>query len=388
MSLDIFKQNMLSYMQNQNGIGSYSDFAKKLTQEYDAACKRGFESVNQIKIQKGNTELMESIITSVLANALQQSSGEHPIITNLGQGFVGYWTGAQMSLSPPPIIPSPGSVSNIAQTSNNIVNPGIWQPTDTLSLEPIIEEPPKKSVEQLLQEIPDDNNTIEGATEVVEETGVDILDDDGEDAGPQIEAIKDKLSEGYDPDAMNPVTYDDSGEPITTDELNEPAGGVRGKSVKCGVGFDYTARLSTHYQLRNLSLDVTFPHKIKAQAGLSTDEIVCNLKAVAENILEPLRAQYPKIKINSAFRGTASIPGGISQHQKGEAVDIQIPGLQPKDYLPVAKWIIKNLPFDQLIFEHGKSIWLHISHKRNGTQRYQQLTMYKGKYKPGLKLYY
>ena len=40
MSLDIFKRNMLSYMQNQRGIGSYEDYAKKLTQEYDAACKR------------------------------------------------------------------------------------------------------------------------------------------------------------------------------------------------------------------------------------------------------------------------------------------------------------------------------------------------------------
>ena len=42
MSLDIFKKNMMSYMQNQNGIGSYGDFAKKLTQEYDAASIRVF----------------------------------------------------------------------------------------------------------------------------------------------------------------------------------------------------------------------------------------------------------------------------------------------------------------------------------------------------------
>ena len=34
MSLEIFKQNMLSYMQNQAGINSYGEFAKKLTLEY------------------------------------------------------------------------------------------------------------------------------------------------------------------------------------------------------------------------------------------------------------------------------------------------------------------------------------------------------------------
>ena len=117
MSLEVFKQNMLSYMQNQNGIKSYEDFAKKLTQEYDAACKRGFDTVNGIVVSKGNTELMETILKGVLASALQQPSGEHPIITNLGKAFVGYWTGAQMSLSPPPIIPSPGAVLNISLAS-------------------------------------------------------------------------------------------------------------------------------------------------------------------------------------------------------------------------------------------------------------------------------
>jgi len=126
-------------MQNQNGIKSYEDFAKKLTQEYDAACKRGFDTVNGIVILKGNTELMETILKGVLASALQQPSGEHPIITNLGKAFVGYWTGAQMSLSPPPIIPSLGAVLNISQVSNIIVDPGIWQPTDKVELN-IIDE--------------------------------------------------------------------------------------------------------------------------------------------------------------------------------------------------------------------------------------------------------
>ena len=82
MSLEIFKQNMLSYMQNQAGISSYGDFAKKLTSEYDMAVKRGYETVNGITIAKGNTELMEATLNGILATAFQQPSGEHPIITN------------------------------------------------------------------------------------------------------------------------------------------------------------------------------------------------------------------------------------------------------------------------------------------------------------------
>ena len=380
MSLDIFKKNMLSYMQNQNGIGSYGDFAKKLTQEYDAACKRGFDSINSgILVQKGNTELMEASLNSILANALQQSSGEHPIITNMGQAFISYWTGAQMSITPPPLIPSPGSVSNIAQLSNAITHPGIWQPTDTLVLDPKA-EPKPKSVEELLKEIPDDNNTVEGASEAVKQTGVHFMDDDGEDGGVQINAVKRVLST-IQPDKNIPITQGE--------KLDAKSGNVKGKSVKCGVGLDYEAKLSENYKVRNLSLDAVFRHKLKAQVGLSLDEIVCNLKGVAENLLEPIKKRFPSIQINSAFRGTASLGAGkVSQHQKGEAIDIQIPGLAPKQYLPVAKWIIENVDFDQIIFEHGNSIWIHLSYKRNGGNRKMQLTMLNGKYEPGLKCYY
>ena len=130
MSLEIFKQNMLSYMRNQGGISSYGDFAKKLTMEYDMAVKRGFDSINNIKIAKGNTELMESTLNGIFATALQQSSGEHPIITNMGPAFIAYWTGASMSQVPPPIIPSPGAILNIATISSFITDPGVWQPTD------------------------------------------------------------------------------------------------------------------------------------------------------------------------------------------------------------------------------------------------------------------
>lgn len=141
MSLEIFKQNMLSYMQNQAGISSYGDFAKKLTLEYDMAVKRGFDSVNSITVAKGNTELMEVTLNGILATALQQPSGEHPIITNMGPAFLAYWTGATMSAVPPPIIPSPGSILNIATISSMITNPGTWQPTDIQSLKPILIKP-------------------------------------------------------------------------------------------------------------------------------------------------------------------------------------------------------------------------------------------------------
>jgi hypothetical protein len=291
-----------------------------------------------------------------------------------------------MSLSPPPIIPAIGAVLNVTQTSNFITNPGVWQPTDTLVLEDPT-DPPLKDVEQLLNEIPDDNNTPEGATEIVEQTDTEVLSDEGQDVGSQIRNVQTILRSRS--NSSNPTP---SNNPRN---LQVESNDFDGKPIECiGNATDikkiYETKISTNYKVRSLSLDCLFAHKIKSQRGLSFEDIVCNLKSVAVNILEPLKAKYPKIRVNSAFRGTPSIPGGgVSQHEKGQAVDIQIPGLASKDYLPVAEWCVKNLPFDQLIFEHGNTIWLHISYDRTKKkQRKQQLTMLNGKYTPGLTLYY
>jgi hypothetical protein len=382
MSLEIFKQNMLSYMQNQQGISSYGDFAKKLTMEYDMAVKRGFDTTNNIPIAKGNTELMEATLTGILNTALQQSSGEHPIITNMGPAFIAYWTGATMSSVPPPIIPSPGAVVNVATVSSFITDPGIWQPTDIQSLTPLEVIPSEgegePTTEELLERIPDDNNTLEGAEEAMNETGVELLTDGGEDGGVQLNSVKESYGE-------DTPLYDEN---QTPEEMAITTSSANAKPISCGGTLDYNTQLSTNFKLKHLSIATTFPHKIKSQVGLSAEDIVCNLKNVAINILEPIKAKYPNMKINSAFRGAPSIPGGVSQHQKGEAVDLQFIGISPKEYLPIAKWIAGTLPFDQMIFEHGNSIWLHISCKRGGSQRKQLLTMLKGKYSPGIKCYY
>lgn len=128
---------------------------------------------------------------------------------------------------------------------------------------------------------------------------------------------------------------------------------------------DYTYKLSPNFTLRSVSLGAVFPHSIRAQGGLSVSEIVCNLKHLCVNILEPLKKQFPNIRINSGFR----IGSGGSQHNKGQAVDIQVPGAKASVYSDMAAWIVKNLPYDQFILEHGKSVWLHISYNKNGGRK-------------------
>lgn len=155
--------------------------------------------------------------------------------------------------------------------------------------------------------------------------------------------------------------------------------------MKVDLPLDYNLRLSENYTVANLSTGALFPHQIVAQHGLTIPQIVCNLQALAVNIMEPLRKQFGAYRINSGFR-----PGnGKSQHQLGQALDIQEPTWDHAKLLEVATWASKNLPVDQEIFEHGNSVWLHISFDRNKTkQRGQLLTMLGGHYQPGLKLYY
>lgn len=132
MSYNIFKQNMLTYMRNQPNIAFKEQFAKKITQEYDALVKRGFDSINGISLIKGNTEVMERVMGGVLNTALQQSSGEHAIITNMGKAFRAYWTITTMNSFPPPTpsITPAGIFIHIVQISNFATSPGTWNPSD------------------------------------------------------------------------------------------------------------------------------------------------------------------------------------------------------------------------------------------------------------------
>ena len=149
---------------------------------------------------------------------------------------------------------------------------------------------------------------------------------------------------------------------------------------------DYSFKLSQNTTLGMFSNQALFKHNIQAQAGLSVADIICNLKTLANNVYEQLIAKYPGARINSGFR---TVTSGKSQHEKGMACDIQWSGISNAEYLERAKWIASNLTFDQMIFEHGNSIWIHLSYNRvSGSQRKNIMTMKGGSYEPGLKLYY
>ena len=108
----------------------------------------------------------------------------------------------------------------------------------------------------------------------------------------------------------------------------------------------------------------TYP--IRAQAGYTMEDIVCNLQAWAEHIGEALIARYgSSMFLTSGFRWG----DGSSQHERGEAADIQFTDFTNANYYNVALWVRDNLQYDQLILEYGGNRpWLHISFTRSGNR--------------------
>ena len=118
----------------------------------------------------------------------------------------------------------------------------------------------------------------------------------------------------------------------------------------------------------------TLDEMVKSQTALrlgldntpDTDEMK-SLLALCENVLEPVRIHWAKpVVVNSGFRALrvnrAIGSRDSSQHAKGEAADIEIPGI---DNLVLYYWIAEELDFDQLILEfyngEPSSGWGHVS---------------------------
>lgn len=101
---------------------------------------------------------------------------------------------------------------------------------------------------------------------------------------------------------------------------------------------------------------------------------VNNAIQLCENVFEPLRKHLnAPIKISSGFRCNQlnKLIGGASasQHTKGEAFDLELTDRKLFD------WILKNVEFDQAIYEFGNDThanWFHISY-RKGNNRKQAL---------------
>jgi hypothetical protein len=144
------------------------------------------------------------------------------------------------------------------------------------------------------------------------------------------------------------------------------------------INFNHSAANSltpTPAKLVFLSDHFTLFEMIKSQTAIQLgldntpdDQTILALRHVCHEILEPVRKQFRRpfsplsgfrsFKLNSAVGGSQN-----SQHLKGLAVDIELAGV---DNYVLAKWIMENLVFDQLVLEfyhlgQPRSGWVHVS---------------------------
>jgi zinc D-Ala-D-Ala carboxypeptidase len=151
----------------------------------------------------------------------------------------------------------------------------------------------------------------------------------------------------------------------------------------------------------NLTANFTLAEMVKSETALrhnmdnTPGEVeIENLKRLCEQVLQPVREHFKTgVKVNSGFRHpevNAKVGGSkTSDHCKGQAADIEIPGIPNAD---LAIWIMDNLQYTQLILEFytpgiPDSGWVHVSYDPANLKK-QNLTAVKkdGKtvYLPGL----
>jgi hypothetical protein len=135
---------------------------------------------------------------------------------------------------------------------------------------------------------------------------------------------------------------------------------------------------------KNLSLSEVTKSNTAKRRGISNEpsiEHLENLKAVAENIFQPLREEFMcPIFVSSGYRSEAlneAIGGSkTSQHSKGEALDLDADVYGVITNADIFNFALDRLDFDQLIWEFGTDEnpdWVHISYKKDSRNRHQVL---------------
>lgn len=130
--------------------------------------------------------------------------------------------------------------------------------------------------------------------------------------------------------------------------------------------------VTPHFSLRELTRsDTALRLGIE---NIPTDIHLKNLTILCERVLEPVRAVWGAVRINSGYRSLAlnmavnpftSTINKLSRHCTGQAVDFEVDGIPNAQ---IAEWCRDNLPeYHQIILEFytpgaPNSGWVHVSY--------------------------
>jgi hypothetical protein len=206
--------------------------------------------------------------------------------------------------------------------------------------------------------------------------------------GDPTEFIAKQKQKGAVPQNESKPTPADTAPPVTPKQEGVPASCAAFANM---TEFPLSTKLSPNFYLGDFIPGggsgficvASSPHKLRDQDGLTKAQIVCNLKGLAENVLENLIKIVPKseIIITSGYRqkGLVGAESATSQHPKGQACDIVLKKFSRdrKKHFDLIKQIAAAVPHDQLILEYQDpgTVWIHISYTNSGKNKNQQFTM-------------
>jgi hypothetical protein len=171
-------------------------------------------------------------------------------------------------------------------------------------------------------------------------------------------------------------TVDSSIDSLKGSEINTtPGPSVAGTPVDKSEfdnysNFPSTLRLSKHIYLGDVTTKpAATSNPVQPQNGLTSAEIVGNLKYLSVNVLDKIKDQYPDMVITSGFRAGKS----SSDHNVGQAVDLQFKNQSYSEYYKVAEWIKNNTPYKQVLLEYasrpsGTIAWIHVAAASDGSK--------------------
>lgn len=141
---------------------------------------------------------------------------------------------------------------------------------------------------------------------------------------------------------------------------------------------DLDIKLSPSFSLREFVISQVAERK--GIINIPSEDVINNLKRLCVTILEPARAKLGGLRISSGYRSiklNKAVGGAVtSGHIFGFCADILPLKVSNIDF---AKWVVKNVPFDQVILEFGTKsnpAWIHVS--SDPRNRKQVLQILKG----------
>jgi GH24 family phage-related lysozyme (muramidase) len=172
------------------------------------------------------------------------------------------------------------------------------------------------------------------------------------------------------PEETQPTTTPTTEEAVVPEKTAVASFTTCGDDIKNTTTFTSGFKLTEQFTLGQICVGSSgIPSGVNY--GIPASEIVCNLRLLVANCIEPIKAKYPNLNITSAWRSEAQntkIGGSkTSDHLKGMAIDFQLKGFNRKQHYDAIIEIQKMLPaFRQLILEYkGATTWIHIAFNIN-----------------------